>query len=278
MASSPTITPATSTSPGVARDAGPDLILAIEHVVKRYGGLTAVNHTSLGVRRGSITGLVGPNGAGKTTLLNIISGFERADAGSIVFDGHDITRLAAHQSYRHGLVRTFQVPRPIPTMSVIENLVLAGSEQAGERIWNTWFRPGRVGEDEDRNIERALWALEYVDLIHLRDEYAANLSGGQKKLLEFARTLMAEPKMVLLDEPGAGVNRTLMRDLMERIEDQAQNAGVTFLIVEHDMDVIARLCDPVIVMSQGAPIFEGTFTEMTRDQQVLDAYLGSQYR
>lgn len=259
-------------------DTDRDVILSCQDVVKRYGGLTAVNHTTLGVRRGSITGLVGPNGAGKTTLLNIISGFERLDHGSIIFNGNDISRLASHQNYRHGLVRTFQVPRPIPSMSVIENLVLAGSDQAGERIWNTWFRPGRVERDEDRNIDRALWALEYVDLAHLRDEYAANLSGGQKKLLEFARTLMAEPKMVLLDEPGAGVNRTLMQHLMRRIEDQAENAGVTFLIVEHDMDVIARLCDPVIVMSQGAPLFEGSFSEMTRDQQVLDAYLGSQYR
>ncbi len=270
--------PATLTPPGAEPDTDRDLILSCRDVVKTYGGLTAVNHASIGVRRGSVTGLVGPNGAGKTTMLNIISGFERLDRGTITFDGHDISRLGAHQSYRHGLVRTFQVPRPVPTMSVIENLVLAGTEQAGERVWNTWFRPGRVADDEDRNIDRALWALEYVDLIHLRDEYAANLSGGQKKLLEFARTLMAEPKMVLLDEPGAGVNRTLMQHLMRRIEDQADNAGITFLIVEHDMDVIARLCDPVIVMSQGAPIFEGSFTDMTRDQQVLDAYLGSQYR
>jgi branched-chain amino acid transport system ATP-binding protein len=253
-------------------------ILEVRSVTKRFGGLTAVNNCTLSVKPGTITGLVGPNGAGKTTLLNLISGFQRVDAGEIVFNGAVISRMRAHGVFHEGLVRTFQVPRPIPTMTVLENLVLAGADQAGEHVWNTWFRPKLIERQENEIIDRALWVLDYVNLAHLRDEYAANLSGGQKKLLEFARTLMVQPKMVLLDEPGAGINRTLMLDLMKRIEEQCYEHGMTFLIIEHDMDVIARLCDPVIVMSQGTPIFEGTFQDMSRNQEVLDAYLGSQYR
>lgn len=253
-------------------------ILEVRNVRKAYGGLTAVDDCSIQVMPGTITGLVGPNGAGKTTLLNLISGFQQIERGEIWLDGHRISHLGPHGVFRHGLVRTFQIPRPIPTMTVLENLVLAGTGQKGERIWNAWFRPGAVGKQENEIIDQALWVLEYVDLIHLRDQYASVLSGGQKKLLEFARTLMENPKVVLLDEPGAGVNRTLMRRLTERIEEQREQNGITFLIVEHDMDLVSRLCNPVIVMSQGAPIFTGSFGEMRRDQFVLDAYLGSQYR
>lgn len=255
-----------------------DHILECRSVTKTFDGLTAVNNCTLGVQRGTITGLIGPNGAGKTTLLNLISGFDRLDQGEIIFNGKSIARLGPHHIFRQGLVRTFQVPSPIPTMTVLENLLLAGGDQAGERLWNVWIRPGRVERQENEIIDRALWVLEYVQLIHLRDEYAGNLSGGQKKLLEFARTLMVRPRLVLLDEPGAGVNRALMQHLIRRIEEQCHEAGITFLIVEHDMDLVARLCNPVIVMSQGTPIFEGTFDEMCRDQQVLDAYLGGQYR
>jgi branched-chain amino acid transport system ATP-binding protein len=253
-------------------------ILEVQHVEKSFGGLRAVDDCSLTVAQGSITGLVGPNGAGKTTLLNLIAGFLHVDRGDIYMEGNLITHLGPAGSFRHGLVRTFQVPRPIPTMTVLENLVLAGKDQAGERIWNAWFRPGTVSRQENEIIDRALWVLEYVDLIHLRDEYAASLSGGQKKLLEFARTLMERPRLVLLDEPAAGVNRTLMRRLSERIREQRAEHEVTFLIVEHDMEIISELCDQVIVMSQGRPIFDGTFGDMTHDAQVLDAYLGSQYR
>lgn len=253
-------------------------ILEVRNVRKAYGGLTAVDNCSIQVMPGTITGLVGPNGAGKTTLLNLISGFQHIDRGEVSLDGQLISHLGPHGVFHRGLVRTFQVPRPIPTMTVLENLVLSANRQIGERIWNSWFRPGAVGKQENAIIDKALWVLEYVDLIHLRDQYAAVLSGGQKKLLEFARTLMEKPRIVLLDEPGAGVNRTLMRRLIERIEEQREQNGITFLIVEHDMDLVSRLCNPVIVMSQGAPIFTGSFDEMSRDQHVLDAYLGSQYR
>ena len=177
-----------------------------------------------------------------------------------------------------GLARTFQVPRPIPTMTVLENLVLAGPDQSGERIWNAWCRPGQVGRQENAIVDEALEILAYVNLIHLRDAYAANLSGGQKKLLEFARTLMIRPRLVLLDEPAAGVNRTLMRQLAGHIEEQCRERGVTFLIVEHDMDLVARLCDPVVVMNQGTLLFEGSFDQVRQDPAVLEAYLGSQVR
>jgi branched-chain amino acid transport system ATP-binding protein len=267
-------------SPATSAPAGGGITPAIEvrNVSKAWGGLKAVNNCSIAVQPGTITGLVGPNGAGKTTLLNLISGFERIDSGEILIDGQRTSHLGPHDVFRHGLVRTFQVPRPIPTMTVLENLVLAADGQQGERLWNTWFRPSKVGVQENEIVDRALWVLDYVQLSHLRDSYAGILSGGQKKLLEFARTLMERPKVILLDEPAAGVNRTLMRRLSERIEEQRELNGTTFLIIEHDMEIVKRLCDPVIVMSQGSPMFEGTFDDMTRDAAVLEAYLGSQHR
>ena len=255
-----------------------DHILSNSSVTLAFGGLKAVDDCSFSVNRGSITGLVGPNGAGKTTMFNIISGFLSPNRGLIEFDGQRIDHLRPHEILKHGLMRTFQISKPIPTMTVLENLVLAGKEQLGERLWRTWLFPQRVERQENEIIDKALWVLEYVDLIHLRDEYGANLSGGQKKLLEFARTLMVDPKMVLLDEPAAGVNRTLMRQLTGYIVEQSEQHGVTYLIIEHDMDLVARLCDPVIVMSQGSVLFEGSPDEVQQNEEVLEAYLGSQFR
>jgi branched-chain amino acid transport system ATP-binding protein len=253
-----------------------DAILEVRSVTKAFGGNRAVDDCSFSVYRGTITGLIGPNGAGKSTLLNVIAGALQATSGSILLDGEPIDGLRPDELLRRGLARTFQVPRPIPTMTVLENLVLAGQDQAGERIWNAWFRPGQVERQENAIIDRALGVLEYVNLLRLRDAYAANLSGGQRKLLEFARTLMITPRLVLLDEPGAGVNRTLMRQLTQHIEEQCHDRGVTFLIVEHDMDLVARLCDPVIVMAEGKRLTEGSFAQIRQDQGVLDAYLGGQ--
>ncbi len=264
---------AAALAPGVDTPA-----IEVRAVTKVFGGNRAVDACSFSVRRGSITGLIGPNGAGKSTLLNVIAGVLRADGGSVLLDGEPADGLRPDQLLRRGLARTFQVPRPIPTMTVLENLVLAGQDQAGEKVWNAWCRPGRVGVQENAIVDRAIDVLRYVNLIHLRDAYAATLSGGQKKLLEFARALMAKPRVMLLDEPAAGVNRTLMRELSGLIEEQCRDHGVTFLIVEHDMDLVARLCNPVVVMSQGARIFEGSFAEVRRDQAVLDAYLGGQFR
>ncbi len=273
---SDTMATASLEQPATSAASTGDTILEVRSVTKAFGGNHAVDDCSFTVRRGTITGLIGPNGAGKSTLLNVIAGALRPTSGTILLDGQPTNGLGPHDLLARGLARTFQVPRPIPTMTVLENLVLAGPDQAGERIWNAWFRPARVGQQENAIVDRALSVLEYVNLIHLRDAYAANLSGGQKKLLEFARTLMVSPRIVLLDEPAAGVNRTLMRQLASYIEEQCHEQGVTFLIVEHDMDLVARLCNPVVVMAQGKRLFEGSFDEVRQDQTVLDAYLGGQ--
>jgi len=253
-------------------------ILKVDGVTKSFGGLKAVNECTLAVARGSITGLIGPNGAGKTTLFNIVTGFLKPDAGRIGFQGERIDGLAPHRIFHKGLVRTFQIPRELKSMSVVENLMLVPRNQAGEHVWNPLLFNGRVARQEEVNFAKASQVLEFVDLVHLRDEYAGNLSGGQKKLLELARTLMCDPKMILLDEPGAGVNRTLMRKLAEDIQRLRTELGVTFFLIEHDMDLVARLCDRVIVMSEGARLAEGTPDEVRSDARVLEAYLGGQYR
>ena len=253
-------------------------ILEVEDVTKAFDGVRAVNRCNLSVRRGTITGLIGPNGAGKTTLFNLITGFLKPTAGHILFRGERIDGLPPHRVFHRGIVRTFQIPRELKTMTILENLMLVPPGQAGEQIWNPWLFGFRVSRQERRIYEKALGVLEFVDLIHLRDEYAANLSGGQKKLLELARTLMCDPEMILLDEPGAGVNRVLMRKLVENIETLRRDAGITFFVIEHDMDLVTRLCNPVIVMSQGERLAEGSPEEIKQDERVLEAYLGGQYR
>jgi branched-chain amino acid transport system ATP-binding protein len=253
-------------------------VLEVEGVTKTFDGVRAVNQCTLSVRRNTITGLIGPNGAGKTTLFNLITGFLRPSAGHIFFEGERIEGLPPHRTFHRGIVRTFQIPRELKTMTVLENLMLVPSGQVGEQIWNPWLFGFRVSRQERRIYEKALEVLEFVDLLDLRDEYAANLSGGQKKLLELARTLMCDPKMILLDEPGAGVNRVLMRKLVKNIETLCRDRGITFFVIEHDMDLVTRLCNPVIVMSQGEFLAEGSPEEIKEDERVLDAYLGSQYR
>jgi branched-chain amino acid transport system ATP-binding protein len=253
-------------------------LLEVERVVKSFDGVRAVNGCSLQVQPGTITGLIGPNGAGKTTLFNLITGFLRPTSGRIVFKDERIDGLPPHQIFRRGVVRTFQIPRELKQMTVLENLMLVPSEQAGERLWNPWFFPFRVARQEREIRDKALDILEFVDLWHLRDEYAANVSSGQKKLLELARTLMADPEMILLDEPGAGVNPTLMRKLVHNIEQLCYGKGITFFLIEHDMDLVTRLCNPIIVMSNGEKLAEGPPDEVKSDERVLDAYLGGQYR
>jgi branched-chain amino acid transport system ATP-binding protein len=257
---------------------GTAAILTVDGVTKSFGGLRAVDGCSLTVAEGSITGLIGPNGAGKTTLFNIVTGFLSPDSGRIFFRDERIDGLPPHGLFRKGVARTFQIPHELKSMTVLENLMLIPPGQAGEHVWNPWLFPWRVGREEETNFIKASEVLQFVELAHLRDEYAANLSGGQKKLLELARTLMCDAKLVLLDEPGAGVNRMLMKKLVADIERLRRELGITFFVIEHDMDLVAQLCDTVIVMSEGKTLAQGTLDEMKEDERVLNAYLGGQYR
>lgn len=253
-------------------------MLEIKNIHKSFGGLKAVDGCTLKVQRGSITGLIGPNGAGKTTLFNVITGHYKPDQGHILFKDEEIAGLAPHQIFEKKVYRTFQITREFAQMTVLENLMLMPERQIGEKIWNTWFKPAGVKKQEREFKEKALAVLEFVELIDLKDEYAGSLSGGQKKLLELARSMMADPELVLLDEPGAGVNPTLMKKLMANIQTLCSERGITFFLIEHDMDLVMRLCQPVIVMSEGKKLAEGTSEEIRKDERVLEAYLGGQYR
>jgi branched-chain amino acid transport system ATP-binding protein len=248
-------------------------LLEIDDLVKRFGGLRALDGCTFRVAPGTITGLIGPNGAGKTTVFNVVSGLLAPDAGTIRFGGRPIGGRPAHEVARLGIRRTFQIPREFRQLTVLENLLVFGAAPVGERLTGALFRR-RVYRDEDRLLlERAEAVLAITDLAPLADEYARNLSGGQKKLLELARVLMAEPALVLLDEPAAGVNPTLMNRLVEVIRTEHRR-GRTFLVIEHDMGLVMRLCDPVIVLSQGRTLTEGPFEAVRRDPTVLEHYFG----
>ncbi|RAZ84777.1 ABC transporter ATP-binding protein [Mesorhizobium hawassense] len=248
-------------------------ILEIKCLSRRFGGLQAVNKCEFSVRAHSITGLVGPNGAGKSTLFNLVSGFVRPDSGEIRFAGERIDTLSAHSVARLGLRRTFQIPRELKQMTVLENLLLVPENQFGDRIVSVLSQGKRVREEEGKNLQIARGVLEMVGLSEKATHQAALLSGGQKKLLELARCLMAKPKLLLLDEPTAGVNPTLIRHLMSVLR-RVNESGVTLLIIEHNMTVIMELCERVIVMDRGQVIAAGSPSAIQSNKQVLEAYLG----
>ncbi|MBO6815866.1 MAG: ABC transporter ATP-binding protein [Rhizobiaceae bacterium] len=251
------------------------VMLQAKNLSRSFGGIHAVRDMSIDVEQGSITGLIGPNGAGKSTLFNLLSGVIRPHSGQVTYNGNDITKLAPYLRARQGLIRTFQLSREFGRMTVLENLMLSPQQQLGEKLWPVFSRPQAVRERDREIYERAEEVLEISRLEPLRDAYAADLSGGQKKLLELARTLMIDCDLILLDEPGAGVNPALMKTLTDMIRRLNTEHGKTFLLVEHDMDLIAQLCDPVVVMAQGAHLMSGTFDEVRADQTVIEAYLGS---
>ena len=248
-------------------------MLEVRGVERSFGRMKAVDGVDLTVAKGTITGLIGPNGAGKTTLFNLIAGSLAPTAGEIRFEGHAIGGLSPDRIFRLGLARTFQIPRPFPGMTVLENAMLVPLQQAGERFWNNWFRPGTVAGQERASRQRALEVLGFCGLGDKLGLPAGQLSGGQQKLLELARVLMIEPRLILLDEPAAGVNPTLMETLVDKIV-ALNKQGITFLLIEHNMDLVMRLCSPIVVMAQGKVIFRGEADGVQRDPAVLDAYLG----
>jgi branched-chain amino acid transport system ATP-binding protein len=249
-------------------------VIVVKDIVKYFHGHRAVDHCSFEIEEGSITGLIGPNGAGKTTLFNVIAGFLRPDAGQVILDGTDVTGMAPHRLFHRGLMRTFQIPHVFARMTVLENLMVVPAGQNGETLLYSWLAWGHVRRQEREIRRRAEEVLEFLEIKHLRDEMAGNLSGGQKKLLELGRTMMAQCKVILLDEPGAGVNRTLLGKLSDDILRLNRERGYTFCVIEHDMDLIAELCHPVVVMSQGQVMAQGSMEEIRRDPDVLEAYLG----
>ncbi len=248
-------------------------LLSAEHVVKRFGGVTAVGDLSLTVRRGEIVGLIGPNGAGKTTLFDCLAGSQRVTAGRILFKGSPIERFAADRRARAGLGRTFQIPRPFGSMSVLDNVLVAAGHQLGEAMLPNWLHPGAVRRQEGELRDRAMALLAFVALAPLAHEPARVLSGGQRKLLELARVLMGDPAMLLLDEPAAGVNPTLLEIIIDRIA-AIRARGVTVLLIEHNMSLVSRLCSRVLVMAQGRRLAEGAPAAVVADPAVVEAYLG----
>jgi branched-chain amino acid transport system ATP-binding protein len=265
--------PAATPSDPAMRPDGAQPPLEARRLVKEFGGLRAVDDMSLVLGRGEMLGVIGPNGAGKTTLFNLLAGSVRPTAGQVLVGGRDLTRSGADRRIGAGVGRTFQIPRPFAEMTVLENVLTGGQRQSGERAWMNLVRPGRVAAEERAAVDKARGLLAFVTLSPLEDEPARVLSGGQRKLLELARVLMADPEVILLDEPAAGVNPSLLEFIIGRlIELNAR--GKSILLIEHNMDAVARLCRRVVVMANGRYLAEGAPAKIARDAAVIDAYLG----
>jgi len=250
-------------------------MIRVQNVVKHFGGVAAVDGVDMKIERGSITGLIGPNGAGKTTLFNLIAGNIAPNKGSIFLDGEDVTGLKPHELFSKGLLRTFQIAHEFHTLSVLDNLMLVPPMQTGESLLGAWFRRKEVVRQETEIRKKAEDVISFLNMKHMTAELAGNLSGGQKKLLELGRTMMVEPKVVVLDEVGAGVNRTLLREIGDAILSMNRDRGYTFCMIEHDMDFISRLCDPVVVMAEGKILAQGSADEIKSNEDVIEAYLGT---
>ena len=249
-------------------------MLKINKVRKNFGGLTAVNNASMRVEKGSITGLIGPNGAGKTTLFNIIAGNLQSDSGEVILQDEKISGLKSHELFYKGVLRTFQIAHEFTSLTVLENLMMVPGNQLGEKILYTFLNHSKVNKQEEEIRSKAVEVINFLNLTHLTQELAGNLSGGQKKLLELGRTMMVDAKLVLLDEVGAGVNRTLLKDISEAIIRLNKEKNYTFFVIEHDMELISKLCEPVIVMAEGSVLYQGSFDEVKSNEAVIEAYLG----
>ncbi|WP_108814523.1 ABC transporter ATP-binding protein [Loktanella sp. Alg231-35] len=250
-------------------------MIVVEDLVKNFGGFKAVDGASLTINEGTITGLIGPNGAGKTTLFNVIAGVLKPTSGKVTMHGEDITGLPPHELFHKGLLRTFQIAHEFSSMTVRENLMMVPGDQSGETLWNAWFGRKRIADEERALQAKADEVIEFLTIEHLKEEKAGNLSGGQKKLLELGRTMMVDARIVFLDEVGAGVNRTLLNTIGDAILRLNKERNYTFVVIEHDMDFIGRLCDPVICMAEGHVLAEGTLDEIKANEQVIEAYLGT---
>ena len=248
-------------------------ILQVNNLSKFFGGLAAVSNCSLKIKKGSITGIIGPNGSGKTTLFNLIAGNTQSSKGKVIFNNEDITNVPSYELFAKGVLRTFQIAHEFTNLTVLENLMMVPGKQSGENLINALFKPSIVKKEELLVKEKALEVIKFLNLKHLANELAGNLSGGQKKLLELGRTMMVDAKLVLLDEVGAGVNRTLLKEIGNAILRLNKEKGYTFCMIEHDIEFISRLCNPVIVMAEGAVLFEGTPDEV-KNEQVIESYLG----
>ena len=249
-------------------------ILRIKNLTKYFGGLAAVSNCSFNIKKGTITGIIGPNGSGKTTLFNLIAGNLNSSTGQVFFNDEDITNVPSYELFSKGILRTFQIAHEFTNLSVLENLMMVPANQSGEKLMTALLKPSLVRTEELAVKQKAQDVVDFLNLTHLSNELAGNLSGGQKKLLELGRTMMVDAKLVLLDEVGAGVNRTLLKDLGTAIYKLNKEEGYTFCMIEHDMEFISRLCDPVIVMAEGSVLFEGSAEEAKKDEKVIESYLG----
>ena len=250
-------------------------MIVVQDVVKHFGGVAAVDGVSMKIKQGTITGLIGPNGAGKSTLFNLIAGNLNPESGSIYLDGEDVTGLKPHVLFSKGLLRTFQIAHEFQSLSVLDNLMMVPSLQVGESLLGAWFKREKVVRQEAEMRGKAEEVISFLNMGHLANELAGNLSGGQKKLLELGRTMMVSPKVVILDEVGAGVNRTLLKEIGDAILSMNRERGFTFCMIEHDMDFISRLCDPVVVMAEGKILAQGSAEEIKANEDVIEAYLGT---